>query len=172
MKNFIISKNLLILVALFALGLLQACATTRGPAAQDLAPVNERISKIEGQVVQMASRVPDIENRLAITETKVEQIARRTDDVEAKADQTLRDLSNLQLEKRLDLDLRDGVSYKFDSAVLSAEAKKTIDLFLSDLQGAHNGRQMFVVAGHADSTGTDRYNYSLGRKRAESGPSI
>ena len=167
MKNCATRKSLIVLVGLSGLGLLQACATTRG--AESLAPVHERIAKIEGQVVQMETRrIPAIEERLTKAENKVEQVASKTDQVEAKADQTIRDMSNLRLEKQLDLDLREGLFYRFDSAMLSDEAKKNIDLFLSDLKGSNGRRQMFVVAGHADGTGTDRYNYNLGRKRAES----
>ena len=133
-----------------------------------MSSVNQRFSKLEGQIAQMQSRIPAIENRLTSTENRVDQVATKAEQADSKADKTSRDLSNLRSEKRLDLDLKNGLLYRFDSAMLSDEAKKNIDVFLSDLKGSNNGKQIFVIAGHADSSGTGRYNYQLGRKRAES----
>jgi len=126
-----------------------------------MSPVNDRIARLEGQLGQVDSRLPPIENRLAATEKRAAQ-------AEAKADQGANRITNLRLEKRLEMDLKDGVLYRVNSAALTDAGKKNIDSFLSDLKGGVNGGQTFVVGGHADSTGTDRYNYLLARKRAES----
>jgi outer membrane protein OmpA-like peptidoglycan-associated protein len=168
MNDFGARKSLVALAAISAMAVFQGCTTTRGSIENEMASINQRFSNIEGQMAQVQSRIPAIENRLATTERKVEQVSTKAEQADAKADQNSRDLSNLRLEKRLDLDLKDGVLYAFDSARLSDEAKKNIDVFLSDLKGYNNGKRIFVIAGHADSRGTDRYNYQLGRKRAES----
>jgi outer membrane protein OmpA-like peptidoglycan-associated protein len=116
----------------------------------------------------MESRLPPIENRLTGAENRIAQVASKADQVDAKADQALTKITNLRLEKRLELDLKDGVLYRLNSAMLTDEGKKNIDSFLSDLKGGVKGPQIFVVGGHADSTGADRYNYQLARRRAES----
>ncbi len=126
-----------------------------------MSPMNDRIAKLEGQLGQVDSRLPPIENRLTAAEN-------RAAEAEAKADQSASRITNLRLEKRLDLDLKDGVLYRFNSTVLTEAAKKNIDAFLSDLKGGVNGGQVFVVGGHADSTGPAGYNYRLARNRAES----
>jgi OOP family OmpA-OmpF porin len=54
-----------------------------------------------------------------------------------------------------------------NSAKLTEQDKKSIDVFLSDEKDG-NGPKILVVGGHTDRTGPDRYNYQLGRKRAES----
>ena len=124
-------------------------------------PMNDRIAKIEGQLGQVDSRWPPIENRLSAVESRAAQ-------AEAKADQGMNRITNLRLEKRLEMDLKDGVLYRLNSAALTDAGKKNIDAFLSDIKGGINGNQVFVVGGHADSTGPGRYNYMLARNRAES----
>jgi len=168
MNNFDVRKGLLTLAVISALALFQACAATRGSVGDQISSINQRFSKLEGQVTQMENRFPAIENRLTSNEKKVDQVATTSEQANAKADQALSNISNLRLEKRLVLDLKGEVVYGLDSAMLTDEGKKNIDVFLSDLKGESNGHQTFVVGGHADSTGTDRYNYNLGRKRADS----
>ncbi len=158
--NFVSRKVLATLLVASPLALLQGCAT-QSSVRDQINPINDRISKLEARVGQTENRLPPIENRLTSTEDRVAQ-------VESKADQALSNMANLHLEKRLEVDLKEGVSYRFDSAMLTDEGKKSIDAFLSDLKGGVNGRGTFVVGGHADSTGPGRYNYDLGRKRAES----
>jgi len=165
--DFVGKKGLATLLVVSPLVLLQGCLATRGWVEEELNPVNDRISKLEGQLGQMDSRSPPIENRLTSVEAKVAQVASKADQVDAKADQALSNIANLRLEKRLDLDLKDGVLYRLNSPLLTDEGKKNIDVFLSDLKGG-KGPQIFVIGGHADSTGTDRYNYELARRRAES----
>jgi len=165
MNDFDARKGLLTLAVISALVLFQACAARRGV---EMSSINERFSKLEGQVAQMENRFPAIENRFTSNEKKVDQVATKSEQANAKADQALSNISNLRLEKRLVLDLKGEVVYGFDSAMLTDEGKKNLDVFLSDLKGENNGHQTFVIGGHADSTGTDRYNYNLGRKRADS----
>lgn len=161
-------KGLLTLAAISALALFQACTATQGSVGDEISSINARFSKLEGHVTQMENRFPAIENRLTSNEKKVDQVATKSEQASAKADQALSDIGNLRLEKRLVLDLKGEIVYGFDSAMLTTEAKKSIYVFLSDLKGENNGHQTFIVGGHTDSTGTDRYNYNLGRKRADS----
>ena len=161
-------KGLMALLLVSPLVLLQGCVATRDWVGDQINPVNDRIAKLEGQVGQMESRLSPIENRLTSTENRIAQVTSKADQVDAKADQALSNISNLRLEKRLDLDLKDGVLYRLNSAMLTDAGKKNIDAFLSDLKGGDKGPEIFVIGGHADSTGPGRYNYDLARKRAES----
>lgn len=154
-------KGLATLLVVSPLVLLQGCVATRDWVGKQINPVNDRIAKLEAQMGQMESHLPPIEDRIA-------QVAAKADQVDAKADQALSNISNLRLEKRLELDLKDGVLYHFNSAMLTEAGKKNIDAFLSDLKGGVKGPQVFVIGGHADSIGPGRYNYDLARKRAES----
>lgn len=166
--NLASKKGLATLLALSPLALLQACIATQGWVGDQISPVNDRIAKLEAQVGQVETRLPPIENRMTGVESRVAQVASKADQADAKADQALNKITNLRLEKRLEMDLKDGVLYRLNSAALTAEGKKNIDAFLSDLKGGAKGPEIFVVGGHADSTGTDRYNYQLARRRAES----
>ena len=161
-------KGLTAVLLATPLVLLQGCMATRNWVGDQINPVNDRLAKLEGQVGQMENRLPPIENRLTSSENRITQLASKADQVDAKSDQALRNISNLRLEKRLELNLKDGVVYRLNSAVLTEAGKKNIDALLSDLKGDVKGPRVFVIGGHTDSTGPGRYNYDLGRKRAES----
>lgn len=167
--NLAMKNGLATLLAVSPLVLLQGCMATHGWVGDQISPVNDRISQLEARMGQTESRLPPIENRLSGAESQIAQVASKADQGDAKADQALSKISNLRLEKKLELDLKDGILYRLNSAALTNEGKKNIDAFLSDLKGSSvKGPEMFVVGGHADSTGPDRYNYQLARRRAES----
>jgi len=166
--NLVSKKWLATLLVLSPLAMLQACIATRGWVDDQISPVNDRIAKLEAQVGQAESRLPPMENRITSVENRVAEVTSKSDQADAKADQALNKITNLRLEKRLEMDLKDGVLYRFNSAALTEQGKKNIDAFLSDVKGSVQGPEIFVVGGHADSTGTDRYNYQLARRRAES----
>lgn len=86
--------------------------------------------------------------------------------VEAKADQALANFDHLRLERRFVLSLKDGATFSSASDTLSSDAQQQIDGFLSDLENTQDA--IFLVAGHTDDRGSDRYNYELGQRRAAS----
>jgi len=100
----------------------------------------------------------------------VSNVEGRLNQTDAKAERALKSLANLRLERKLVLDLKRGTNFAFNSSALTDEAKREVDGFLSDLEGdlKEVGDTIFLVAGHTDSTGSEDYNYELGRKRAES----
>jgi outer membrane protein OmpA-like peptidoglycan-associated protein len=57
------------------------------------------------------------------------------------------------------------VAFEFDDWRLSPEAQSTIDQMAGQL-GSHPG-YIIEIRGYADARGTDRYNYRLGRERAD-----
>jgi outer membrane protein OmpA-like peptidoglycan-associated protein len=67
------------------------------------------------------------------------------------------------------LNFTGGAGFANNSIKFSDQAKKDIDSFLSDLKGySDNSSLVFVVAGHTDNVGTERYNYELSKGRADS----
>jgi len=57
------------------------------------------------------------------------------------------------------------VGFEFDDWRLSPEAQATLDQMAGQL-GTHPG-YILEIRGYADARGTDRYNYRLGRERAD-----
>jgi len=121
------------------------CLATRNWVQEQLNPINDQLGRQQSQL----------------------------SDTNAKADRALTGLQNLSLEKKLVLDdSGHAPTFAFGSAALTANAKREIDGFFSDLQGSANSGsasgRLFVVAGHTDSVGPEDYNYQLGQRRAES----
>jgi len=78
-------------------------------------------------------------------------------------------LQNLKIERKLVLDMKQGGFFTSNATVLSNQARREIDSFLSDAAGQAGGMSglLFVVAGHTDNAGSEKYNYELARIRAE-----
>jgi outer membrane protein OmpA-like peptidoglycan-associated protein len=121
----------------------------------NLTKTNDRVTNVEGQVQTMASQIAALDSRLNQTN--------------AKADRALENLQQLKIDRKLVLDMKDGAFFTSNSTVLTSRAKKEIDSFLSDVvgQAAGTGNLLFVVTGHTDNTGTEKYNYELARIRAD-----
>jgi outer membrane protein OmpA-like peptidoglycan-associated protein len=121
----------------------------------NLTKTNDRVTNVEGQVQTMASQIAALDSRLNQTN--------------AKADRALENLQQLKIDRKLVLDMKDGAFFTSNSTVLTSRAKKEIDSFLSDVvgQAAGTGNLLFVVTGHTDNTGTEKYNYQLARIRAD-----
>ena len=59
-----------------------------------------------------------------------------------------------------------SVSFEFDSAKLTEEARRTLDRVAAGLKGQPSMR--VEIAGHTDALGTEAYNLRLSRERATS----
>lgn len=142
-------------IGIFSLLLLQGCVATRNWVSERISPLEGRLSGAEQQVDRMGNRLSSAEGRLG--------------QVDAKTEQALARLAHLRLERRLVLDLREGATFAFNSAALAEETRREIDGFLSDLKGdvGVDEGAVFLIAGHTDSTGSEDYNYELGRRRAD-----
>ncbi len=101
--------------------------------------------------------------------TQIAELDSRLNQTTAKVDQVSESLQRLKLDRRLVLDMKQGAFFASNSTVLTDQAKKEIDSFLSDLRGDADGmgNVLLVVAGHTDNTGTVKYNYDLAKIRAE-----
>ncbi len=64
------------------------------------------------------------------------------------------------------LRIEDDIGFEVDAAELAPESAPVLDELAAWLR-AHPEAQLVRVEGHADETGTSRYNYELSRRRAE-----
>lgn len=60
------------------------------------------------------------------------------------------------------------LTFEFDSAELTDEAKRNLDVISQALQDRELGSATFLIEGHTDATGNDRYNLTLSKNRANS----
>jgi outer membrane protein OmpA-like peptidoglycan-associated protein len=166
--NAISTKALAGLVIALPIFLLQGCIATQDWVREQLTPTESRVGKLEGELQQMSTRLAATESRIGQVDARVDKVSTRLDDVNNKADKALNSISNLRLDRKLLLDLKDGAFYSTNSTVLTAAGKQNIDVFLSDLKSdlAGNDNVLIVVAGFTDSTGSPEYNYELGLLRA------
>ena len=136
---------------------------------EQLLPVNKRISDTEANVTQLGGRVSNVEGQVQAMSKQIADLDSRLNETTAKADQALDNIQRLKLDRKLMLDLKKGAFFANNSTVLTEQAKKDIDSFLSDLRGDADGMSslLFVVAGYTDNVGSEKYNYELGRLRAD-----
>ena len=162
------AKVVLAAGGLFALLMTQGCVATRDWANQQLDPLAERVAKNEARITTAENQLGTMNSRMAGFEVKLAGYDGRMAAVDAKTEQALSALTNLKVERRVVIDLKEGANFKFDSANLPTKTKKEIDAMLKDMKGEPSGLggTTFVVAGHTDNTGGPGYNYDLGQKRA------
>lgn len=134
---FLSSASLLMALAL------PGCLATQSWVQQQMSPVVERVSDVEG--------------RLGQSEARLQQIS-------GKAQVALNRLDHLRLERRVILNLKDGAQFAFDSTAMTQAAHRQIDRFVDEFGANHEA--LFVVVGHTDNVGSEDYNFELGQKRA------
>jgi outer membrane protein OmpA-like peptidoglycan-associated protein len=170
------SKMSLQMAVIAAVTLTQGCAT-KDYVRETVDPVTGRVSRSETRLDQVDSQISGLGTRVAGTESKLGQVEGRVGkaegrigQVETKADKALADLGNLRLERRLVVDMKNGVAFGNNSVNLSPRARKEIDAFLDSRKGDLDGSEglpVIVVAGHTDGLGSPDVNYEIGRRRAE-----
>ncbi len=155
--------------AVGSLLLAQGCIATRDWVKEQMDPLSGRVSQSETRLGQTETQITGLGGRVGTVEGKLGEFDGRLGQVDAKTEKALNSLANLRLERRAVIDMKDGANFAFNSANLPVQARKEIDGFLSDLKGDPNGTEgaIFLVAGHTDGTGSDDYNYELGKRRAD-----
>ena len=136
---------------------------------EQMFPVEKRVSETEAGLTQVGGRVSNVESRVDRMASQIAELDSRLNQTNAKADQALENLQRLRVERKLVLDMKQGAFFNSNSTVLSSQAKKEIDSFFSDVSGDAGGTSglLFVVTGHTDNAGSEKYNYDLARIRAE-----
>jgi peptidoglycan-associated lipoprotein len=148
--------------------LTQGCLATRDWVKEQMDPLDGRVTQSEGRLNQAEGQISSLGGRMSGVEGKLGQFEGRLGQVDAKAEKALTAISNLRLERKVVIDMKDGANFAFNSSNLPPQAQREIDGFMSDLKGDVTGEgAIFVVAGHTDNAGADDYNYELGKKRAD-----
>lgn len=131
----------------------------------------------QGQLVADKIRFNESDMRAAITtdtrvnpvEANQERIAGQMDELYAVAAEARAEVKavNERVSALDDYDVQESVAVTFrtNSAVLSAEAKQQLDELAAKTTGAK--AFMIEVAGHTDSTGSEAKNFRLSRQRAD-----
>ncbi len=148
---------------------LSGCMATRDWVREQVDPLSGRVSQSEDRLGRSEGQISQLGGRMSSTENKLGSVEGKLGEVDAKAEKTLATLSNLKIERRLVIDMKEGANFAFNSMVLPPQARKEIDGFLSDLKGDLEGGEnaVFLVAGHTDNVGSEDYNYELGKRRAD-----
>lgn len=136
---------------------------------EQLFPVEKRVSETEAGLTKVNGRVSGLESQVQNMSAQIANLDSRIKQTDAKADRALENLQKLKVERKLVLDMKQGGFFANNSTVLSSQAKTEIDSFLSDVSGQAGGMSglLFVVTGHTDNAGSEKYNYELARIRAE-----
>jgi outer membrane protein OmpA-like peptidoglycan-associated protein len=140
-RSYVFGKEISLLVIASML-ILSGCLATRDWVEtwvpEQLLPINKRVSDNEANITQTGQRVSNVEGRVASVDGRVDQMAKQIADLEArlgqttaKADRALDGLQRLKLDRKLVLDLKQGAFFPSNSTVLTSQAKKEIDGFLS-----------------------------------------
>jgi outer membrane protein OmpA-like peptidoglycan-associated protein len=157
----------------YCLFVVSGCVATRDwvqtYVPEQLFPLSKRVSETEAGMTQMGGRVSTVESRVDKMGQQIAELDSRLNQTNAKADRAIENLQRLKLDRKLLLDLKQGAFFRSNSTVLTDQAEREIDSFLSDLKGDPDGTGslLFVVEGHSDNVGSERANYHLARVRAE-----
>ena len=131
----------------------------------------------QGQLVADKIRFNESDMRAAITsdtrvspvEANMERVAGQMDELYAVAAEARAEVKavNERVSALDDYDVQEtvAVTFRVNSAVLSPEAKQTLDGLAAKTTSAK--AFMIEVAGHTDSTGSDAKNFRLSRDRAD-----
>jgi len=169
MKNSNVYRTGMRLLAVGSLVFSSGCLATQDWVKEQLFPVEKRVSENEAGLTKMGGRVSGLEGRVDTMASQIANLDSRLNQTNAKADQALENLQKLKVDRKLVLDMKQGGFFNSNSTVLSNQAKQEIDSFLFDVVGQAAGTSglFFVVAGHTDNAGSEKYNYDLARIRAE-----
>ena len=131
----------------------------------------------QGQLVADKIRFNESDMRAAITsdtrvspvEANMDRVAGQMDELYAVAAEARAEVKavNERVSALDDYDVQEtvAVTFRTNSAVLSPEAKQSLDQLAVKTQGAK--AFMIEVAGHTDSTGSEAKNFRLSRARAD-----
>lgn len=171
-RSYVFGKEISLLV-ISSMLIVSGCVATRDWVEtwvpEQLYPINKRVSDNEANITQTGQRVSSVEGRVEQMAKQIADLQGQLGQTTAKADRALDGIQRLKLDRKLVLDLKQGAFFASNSTVLTSQAKKEIDGFLSDLKGEPDGTSglVFVLAGHTDNVGDERFNYALARLRAE-----
>ncbi len=161
-KTTVVNVSLLCGILVLLVGI-QGCASKKW-VRQELAPVQERVTAVEGRVGALDGQVTKLNGQTANLGNQLNAVSGRLDQTGSQVAAVSQRVDNLRLERQVLGQLAEGVEFAVNSTKLSDEARTNIDDFLTRFDGMHEVR--FLLIGHADRTGRAKYNFELGLRRA------
>lgn len=136
--------------------------------------VNREVGEVNKKVDNLNTEVEQTQQRLQRDETRIDEVnqSSQTGITEAKGSAqqafTKADAAEKAAKGKIIYTVtlsNDKVTFPFNHAEVSDEAKKMVDDAIADLKSQNRG-VYFEIEGHTDSTGPDDYNVKLGEERA------
>lgn len=140
--------------------------------------VEERLAPFDSRVGRLESRTSDLEKSVSANRDKIEGMEKRlsqvTDDVKVagvdaraakdKAEAALKKVEGLKIVKKVLLKNSD-VKFNFNKWQITKAQEEVLEKLARELKD--KPYSFIVIAGHTDNVGSEKYNLSLGRSRAE-----
>ena len=147
---------------------LVAAASVLGCASKKY--VTKEVGEVNQKVDALAVEVEKTQQRVQKTEARVEEVSRDTQEAKGTSQQALQraDAAEKSAKGKLvytDTISNDKVTFPFNHADVSAEAKLLIDEAIAPFKAENRG-VFFEIEGHTDSVGPDEFNQKLGVERA------
>ena len=123
-----------------------------------------RMSEIEGSVEDNQKAISELSAKQAALETEVAKLSETTKDALKRAEEAgYLAKGKFLYEETLAVN---DVTFAFDKASLSDDAKAALDAFAKKVKGISNSAYV-EIQGHTDNIGSEGYNLKLGGKRAD-----
>jgi OmpA-OmpF porin, OOP family len=174
-----------------ALALATSGCATKKYVAQQVKPVNQRVSALETSTNQkigylnnkIDTDMSQVNERISTTDQKVAQVAAMAQEAQGTASRAIEEsdanagkiASNTTAIETLGSGVANALNYQlvekadvtfaFNKAVLTTEAKAALDQIAA--KATEMPRAVIELAGFTDRIGSKNYNYALSRRRAE-----
>jgi outer membrane protein OmpA-like peptidoglycan-associated protein len=162
-KNFL---PVLVLLLVATVGL-SGCATKKWVDEQISSygqVTATRISEVEGSVEDNQKAISELSAKQAALETEVAKLSETTKDALKRAEEAgYLAKGKFLYEETLAVN---DVTFAFDKASLSDEAKAALDAFAKKVKGITTNAYV-EIQGHTDNIGSEGYNLKLGANRAD-----
>lgn len=162
-------KNLfpVLVVLLVATVGLTGCATKKWVDEQISAygqVTATRISEVENSTEENQKAISELSAKQAALETEVAKLSEAAKDALKRADEAgYLAKGKFLYEETLAVN---DVTFAFDKASLSDDAKASLDAFAKKVKGMTNNAYV-EIHGHTDNIGSEAYNLKLGKMRAD-----
>jgi outer membrane protein OmpA-like peptidoglycan-associated protein len=162
-KNFV---PVLVLLLVATVGL-TGCATKKWVDEQISAygqVTATRISEVESATEENQKAISELSAKQATLEKEVAVLSAEAKDALKRADEAgMLAKGKFVYEESLAVN---DVTFAFDKAMLSDEAKASLDAFAKKVKGMTSNAYV-EIHGHTDNIGSEGYNLKLGKKRAD-----
>jgi len=153
----------LIPVVVFVLLLTSGCASKKF-VIKEVADIDNKVESVSNEVEANQKRLSEHDQKLASIGELISKQDSQFKAVDARVDE-VKGLIRGKLIAKETLRASD-TKFGFDSFQLAPEAKTVLDSFVQKLIEENKGVYL-EIQGHTDGTGSEEYNLSLGKKRAE-----